>query len=113
MTVLMLIALVTMQSGHANYKKMYTDESQEGCYYLMILTLNVWWVPHTSHNTSYLPQHLIPPTIRHTTKITQYNCSLYRLYLPAMLFILMDTFTASVFPTDYYEQFYIYLYITP
>eukprot|EP00116_Pleurobrachia_bachei_P004822 sb/3465084/ len=75
MTVLVLISLLTLQSAHTNYKKMYADVSREGAYYLMIFGLNIW------------------------------------VYLPSMFVILMDTFTASVFPSQYYESFYIYIYI--
>jgi len=33
------------------------------------------------------------------------------LYLPSMLVTLMDTFTSTVFPNTYYEEFYIYIYM--
>ena len=35
----------------------------------------------------------------------------YRLYLPSMLVTLIDTFTSTIFPSAYYEEFYIYFYI--
>lgn len=33
-------------------------------------------------------------------------------YLPSMFFTLMDNFTATVFPSAYYEEFYVYIYLT-